>query len=98
MSYKGAEDQQCLDLEKIIPITQDRCICKEHIEAECNVLKDKNEVIMHTSAIVSIHNQGKNSMQLGPTDHIIKDYTNSKDDLVIKGDLRVKGWAQEDIK
>jgi len=32
-------------------------------------------------------------MALIPTDHTIKDLTKSKDDLEIKGDLRVKGWA-----
>jgi hypothetical protein len=37
-------------------------------------------------------------MAMVPTDHSIKDYTKSEDNLEIKGDLRVKGWAQEDIK
>ena len=38
-------------------------------------------------------------MALVPTDHTIKDHLKSKEDnLEISGDLRVKGWAQEDIK
>ena len=40
----------------MIPITSDKCICKEHIDEEVEILKDNNELIMPTSAIVSLHN------------------------------------------
>jgi hypothetical protein len=82
----------------MIPITADKCICKEHIDEEVEILKDNNEIILPTSAIVSLHNQGKNTMGLLSTDHIIVDFTKSKDNIEISGDLRLKGWAQEDIK
>ena len=58
-----------------MPITSDKCICKDHLDQEVDVLRDNNEIVMPISAIVSLHNQAKNSMALIPTDHTIKDHT-----------------------
>lgn len=100
LAYKQGQvdDNQCFLFDKLLPITADKCICKDHLDQEVDVLKAQNEIILPTSAIVSLHNQGKNTMQVVPTDHIIQDFTKTKDGLEIKGDLRVKGWAQEDVK
>jgi hypothetical protein len=90
------EGDQCFNVVDLLPVSEGKFICRDHIESDVAVLL-RHDQLLGAQQLLSVHNQMKNCERPTPSDFKIQTFKAHTAEQVIPGNKRVLGFSYEDV-